>query len=396
MKTGVFLFLLAFSTPSLGGSWSGSSSLTSGSHQNLAADGAVDGAGNVWVAWFSNRSQPLLQLYAKSYDGSAWGGDTRLSSSFDDLNPGLALDSSGGLWMVYQSRRAGCLDSGVVQPTYDLCYRNWSGSSWGPPANLSTDGANEFTPQAAPAADGSLRVLRSSDREGNYDILAASLNGSGPGTPVSVTTDSHPDFAPDILRASDGTWWAVWFREMTEGDDTSTELFLRSSSDGLSWSGGETRLTTNSVADKLPGLAQDPRGTYWLAWASTQSGNADIYVANATTPLGLAAAVPQRLTTSAGTDSNPSLVVDNGGTLWLFYESREPPEPQGYVHLRYMTRDDTPPRILSVGPSGAVGSSSATLSATTHENAECRHSASVQNFSQMSAANIMGGSGTKS
>ena len=79
-------------------------------------------------------------------------------------------------------------------------------------------------------------------------------------------------------------------------------------------------VTTHAHFDSQPVVVRDDDGDIWVFWRSNRSANGDIYSKRYLS----AAAVWEgeaRLVSSTGFDRHPRVVVGNDGDLWLFWES---------------------------------------------------------------------------
>jgi len=94
------------------------------------------------------------------------------------------------------------------------------------------------------------------------------LMGCGPppvitGQVLSAGNQGGQDEDPSLLRAADGALSVAWYSDRNGGGDK--ELFLSRSADGQAWS-DPVQLTRSDGDSFYPSLAQDPAGTFHLAW----------------------------------------------------------------------------------------------------------------------------------
>jgi len=146
------------------------------------------------------------------------------------------------------------------------------------------------------------------------DIPFAGTIGWQPET--QLTTNSTQDMSPSIMQADNGTIWVVWAsNRMGFGND---ELYYKTSSDyGFSWS-TENRLTVAAGYDQGPSIMQTSNGTIWVVWASTRTGNYELFYK---TFNGSSWSSDVQLTEEPHQDMGPSIVQSSDGLIWVVWHS---------------------------------------------------------------------------
>lgn len=135
-------------------------------------------------------------------------------------------------------------------------------------------------------------------------------------TETQLTTNSSQDISPSIMQANDGKIWVVWVSSrMGLGND---ELYYKTSSDyGLTWT-GESRLTNAAGQDEGPSVMQANNGTIWVVWASTRTGNYELFYK---TFNGLSWSFDVQFSEEPHQDMKPSIMQSIDGLIWVVWYS---------------------------------------------------------------------------
>jgi beta-xylosidase len=127
-----------------------------------------------------------------------------------------------------------------------------------------------------------------------------------------------PGTNPSLLIDTEGVYWIAYtyWVEDPSLNETSVDIYLRRSEDGISWS-DPLRVTTHPKPDGDPSLIQDRNGTYWILFTSSRGGGDSLYLtasrdgANWSEPIFL---LPP------GIDgSYPHLFQDRDGVYWASF-----------------------------------------------------------------------------
>ncbi|MFC1683505.1 hypothetical protein ACFL0G_04810, partial [Candidatus Zixiibacteriota bacterium] len=145
-----------------------------------------------------------------------------------------------------------------------------------------------------------------------------------------IKLTSHPleDIYPSLFQGSQKTWlvWTSW--RMTYSD-----VYYKTSSDnGENWSSA-IRLTPNTAKDACPTVAQDEGGDVWVAWDSDRDSDHEIYYKIYD---GISWSAASNLTNHPGSDLTPALAKTADGLMWLMWCSDR--EDENY-EIYYKTFD---------------------------------------------------------
>ncbi len=212
------------------------------------------------------------------------------------------------------------------------------GTSWSQATQLTFCGGANSGVSALQTADKTIWLVWASDRSGNYDLYyKTSIDyGASWSNDTQLTDHASHDLKPTILQMSNGEIWTTWSSDR-EGD---YNLYLKTSSDnGGSWSNA-TQLTAHPNHDKMPSLVQIANGSIWLVWASSRTGNYDLYYKTSSN-LGASWSDATQLTDGPKVESNPCVLQTMNGKLWLFWSKREPADVETATDdLYYMYSSD--------------------------------------------------------
>jgi phage tail-like protein len=194
--------------------WSAPRAVTSagpGRHADLAA--VVDGDG-VRLFW-ATHAGPGWQVVGSRWDGAAWSPvETLAEPPGASREPAAARDAAGAVWLFWARRD-------LAAPQQDV----WSirrrvldpqAGTWGaeeavtePPSDPDLRSADR-EPAAALAADGTLRLLFRSDRDGGPALWSTTIVGGAPGALEPVAPGPVADIAPAPVLAPDGALWVLF------------------------------------------------------------------------------------------------------------------------------------------------------------------------------------------
>lgn len=194
-----------------GGSWSPPINLTSGSRNQAGQGIVVDSSDNLHVIWFGGVSSSIYQIRYVKYSGGSWSSITNLtSSSYYQANPYIAVDASNNLHVVWHG--------GVTSSTYQIRYREYSGSSWSPITNLTSDSYSQNVPSIAVDSGNNLHVVWSgpSSASPSYNqIRYAKYSGGSWTSPIDLTSDSNTQYVLSIAVDSNNNVHIIWYGGVT-------------------------------------------------------------------------------------------------------------------------------------------------------------------------------------
>jgi hypothetical protein len=232
----------------------------------------------------------------------------------DDL-PSIAAAPDGSLWVAWLSFE-GSRDDVVLRR-----YQNgsWSNIQWVP--NTSGD---SWLPQVGVDAQNRPWVVWSQQEKGNWDIFARRFDPDKQewGPLERLTTDPLPDINPRLASDGKGRLAVTWqgFRRRTgtaPGTPTTySNIFVKALEGGV-WMSTEIRVTNRAANDWEPAAAFDNGGALWVAYDSYKSGNYDVLlskVSGATVNQEMAVASTPRFETRA------TIAVDTANRVWVAWE----------------------------------------------------------------------------
>ncbi|HPR65863.1 MAG TPA: hypothetical protein PLM24_01850, partial [Methanothrix sp.] len=226
--------------------------------------------------------------------------------------PSLAYGDEGSL-LAYQSWEAGSLYSGDIfikrfDPGWSLLKK----------VRATSDPAYQDTPSAI-YADGYYYVAYVSDETGNWDIFMKKYDEDLNLIETRrLTTTTADQDNPSLVRAGNDFYLAYqsWETGSSYGGDIFIERF------NSAWTSmRKVRATTETSYQDRPSLAYaGDEDKIYLAYASEESGNRDIFVKKYDRSLN--ALDKKRITTGSSSQDYPSLIWQNG-EFDLVYSSQE-------------------------------------------------------------------------
>jgi hypothetical protein len=284
---------------------------------------AVDGKGDVWVAW-SQQIEGNWDIYYRRYTPPARAGDTGAWSEIVRLTrePGAdfhvvaATDAAGTVWLAWQAWRDNNFDILLAAPV--------EGHPWQQPRTVSRSKANDWTPAIAADSRGRVYVAWDTYDKGNYDVQLFTLDKDGKDGKLLTVADS-PRFEarPNLVcDKQDRLWIAYEEGDEQWGKDYGTGKPLEH---GLPKNLGFALYIHRTVQVKClaDGKLRRPAGDLQQALTDTLKRNKTL----------------------------PRLAVDAGGGLWLLLRHHPLPGGAGEVWnsyaLRYQGRNWSPTRRLA-------------------------------------------------
>ncbi|MCS7168282.1 MAG: hypothetical protein RMI91_03990 [Gemmatales bacterium] len=270
---------------------------------------AVDGRGQVYVAWAEQR-EGNWDIYYRVYTPSAgtWSPIQRLTTAAGtDFNVVATNDAAGRVWLAWQSWRQGQFD--ILATVLE------NGRPRSDPVVISDSDANDWSPSLTADRRGRVYLAWDTYAHGNYDVRLVVLDaqtGQRLGEALAIAATPAFEARPHIVcDAQDRVWIAYEQGDELWGKDFATEQFKRIP---LTGNLGAPLYRNRTVQVKC------------LANSKLHRPAADLqgYLKKS--------AVRNR--------SLPQLVVDRAGGVWLFFRMHPLPGGAGEVWYSYATRYD--------------------------------------------------------
>jgi len=246
---------------------------------------ATDLLGNVYVAWVDERGGGQDIFVGKSSDGGATWTERNVivePANFGQHAPSIAVDGSGNVYVAWQDGRNGNLDIYFARSVD-------GGMSWSNPnIQITTNSEVQFFPASAADAAGSVYIIWRDQRNGDLDIYLAKSPDGGttwmdPQVRVNSDTGSSPQFDASITLDAGGIVHAAW----TDLRNGSFDTYSASSFDGgQTWTTPDTRVSDYPAASvqQSPAISGGSAGHVSVTWVDNRNGNYDVFVATADVP----------------------------------------------------------------------------------------------------------------
>lgn len=213
--------------------------------------------------------------YKVSHDyTTSWSNDTILTNNeVEDMDPSVFQAANGTIYIFWSSNRNG---------NYDITYKASSdfGSSWSNEIQITNDTNEDKGPSNIQTRDGKIWVVWCSNRTGDYEIFYKTYNESSWSDDMRFTYSTYSDASPSILQTLDGTIWIFWASIELSPTATSDIYYKSSSNNGTTWS-ESFQFTTDAAEDTWPCATQMSDTKIWVVWTSNRgdqpNGNWDIY-----------------------------------------------------------------------------------------------------------------------
>lgn len=270
----------------------------------------VNSDDKVWIDWESGRSSSngRCEIYSSYRSGGSWMSAMVIGPSYYwDFCPDIGIDHLNRPVAVW----SGWYDSyGNYQ--YDIFYSVYT-TSWSSRQMVhSIDPGIDVNPTLIKDNQNTLWISWESSRDTDRNIYASSFTGSSWSSPQQVTTTTSDDVAPSMAVDSLGNVWIFYCRRGQESAEIWGSYYT-----GSSWIESGPVSGAQKHAYK-PAAAVDENGNVWVAYHSTDDGNGQIYV-NCFD--GINWSTPQQITDS-GENLFVDAVAENGGPLWLVFQSK--------------------------------------------------------------------------
>src|SRR3984893_3507673 len=168
--------------------------VSNNSDYSLAAQIAVDAAGNINVVWEDDTATNYNILFSRSTDGGVTFSTPKNVSSSTGFssNPRISVDSQGAINVVWVDNTPGNQDIFFSRSTDN-------GLTFSTPQNLSNDTADSGNPQMAVDASGNISVVWENENI-TFGIFFSQSNDGGAtfSKPVNLATNPTGSFSPQL------------------------------------------------------------------------------------------------------------------------------------------------------------------------------------------------------
>jgi hypothetical protein len=225
-----------------------------------------------------------------------------------DLNPSALQLRNGTLWLAWDSNRGG---------SYQIYMKSWNGSIWSPDTILTSGSSNTY-PSLTQLLNGTIVLIWTVTTSGFDNLFYRTFTVGTWTTPIQLTSGQFFDESSKAVIAPDSTLWLVWERDIPAGPSTplSHQVYYKTLKGNL-WS-ADTALTGPSLVNIQPTVMISKHGLVWVSWASSlfSGGSSKIINRNFN---GTQWSNNVTLTNPTSTDTQPNMVQDRNGTIWLFF-----------------------------------------------------------------------------
>jgi len=302
---------------------------------------AVDGSGNVYVAWSDDRNWNYNIYFAKSSDGGVtWSTDVKVNDDTDfvepdhladQYSPSLAVDGSGNLYVAWADWRNGDDDIYFAKSTD-------SGATWSTDIKVNDDTGSTEQHDPSLAVDGSGNVYVAWE-DGYYnsaggfrgDIYFAKSTDGGATWSANVQVNDdiglgeQYGYNPSMTADGSGNVYVAWedgYYDSSDDHFYADIYFAKSTDGGTIWSANTQVNNDAGFADQYaPSLAVDSSGNIYAAWKDERNKYSDIYFAKSTDG-GATWSTDVTVDNDTGLASEPSLAVNGSGNLYVAWDDR--------------------------------------------------------------------------
>ncbi|MFN7988952.1 MAG: PKD domain-containing protein [Thermoanaerobaculia bacterium] len=238
---------------------------------------AVDGSGNVVVAWYDFAPSVALLYTARSTDGGATFGAAAAIN--DDAvgvvtRPGLAFDSRGAAYLVYT--RQYTTTYGLATAARIAVARD--GKTFAAPASLTdVNSVASFAPDVAVAPNDAVHVayyVRLVTSVGTYNrevVAVRSTDGGAAFTaPVNLSRNNGQSWFPTLAVEPSGAVTVAW--EDDTGRTTSDVLLVRSTDGGATFTDPVDVSADVGLSGSLANPLEEPGGSGRVAVSASAAG----------------------------------------------------------------------------------------------------------------------------
>lgn len=172
--------------------------------------------------------------------------------------------------------------NGTIARYYQLLYRTFDGSSWGPIGTVAVDGQSQYGPPTLAVHKGKLYAAFASNSSSisDQDILVCSTSGGSWTAPARVNpaVEGSPAFRVNLnpqLESHGDRLWVVWQSADPIAKSGTDYDLLASSFDGSAWSWPVELNRPSDAGDDITPDIKACNGTLYVAWVCTDPGTTD-------------------------------------------------------------------------------------------------------------------------
>lgn len=236
--------------------------------------------GRFYVAWSSKRQNGVNIYIKSSEDGLTWSTEDRVTiGPGEDYYPSLAQTRDGTFHIAWFRLER-------EQADMDIWYsRSQDARTWSIPVQIANSPKLEWAPNILADSRDALHIVWSSGKTGNRELFESRSDDGGLwwSPERQITQSDEEDDFPQMIETSAGEWILAWTRYRKGSPlldyiiDTSAEIVIARSRDGLNWSVPEVsspRDEKRRQMDLLPFVFTDAAGRQlYLSWTSSRSNS---------------------------------------------------------------------------------------------------------------------------
>ncbi|MFH1700168.1 MAG: choice-of-anchor J domain-containing protein [Candidatus Zixiibacteriota bacterium] len=244
--------------------------LTDASGDSWHGNVAVDGSGNIHVAWQDTRDGNDEIYYSKlDNNGNTLVDDARLTNdNAQSVWPRIELDGLGNVHIVWIDERS----SG---PELYYTKLDIDGNTLIDDKRLTFNGSNNWSRELLVDDNNNLHILWASDGEGNFEIYYAKLDNNGDRliNDIRITNAVGEGKWPKLGVDDTGDIHLAWNDSRTGSGEIH---YKKLDNSGITLV-NDTRLTYDGSATGAPFLEADKSGNIHIIWADNRNGFDELF-----------------------------------------------------------------------------------------------------------------------
>ncbi|MBN1223235.1 MAG: hypothetical protein JXB23_08285 [Candidatus Aminicenantes bacterium] len=257
-------------------------------------DIAVDGQGNVYVAWIHNKDNNR-EIYVRRRINGKWGELENASKTpGSSMFPRIAVDkNNGNVYVVWQEK---------VNGKWQIYFNNAQDGKWSTATRITNNSADSVEPDIFVDRSGEIHVVYSDNSSGGFNIWYVSSSAMG-----DVITLTYPPLGLNmntVLEGDSGSKKNIlkWKKNPNNDNEYVKEyaIFRKLASQGVSAYDLRARVSKSTFRYEDSGLSADYKYSYVVATVNNDGDQSD-YSNEVVEPL---AYPPINLATSTDLDSS--------------------------------------------------------------------------------------------